>query len=312
MRLPRLPGLGRAPAVDLALDPTTRLPTQTLTATVTVPEALDGVTAAGLTLGYVNTYRYRWAGRRDAAAAHDDLSLVTMGQVGTSYGGERETSDWIAVSEHPLDAPGGVLRAGPHAVAIRVPSWAPGSSASTVAWQLRLQIAHAGRDVAVEAPFTVLAPPPAQPLAATVVERVLGDACDIDITVDRPWCRAGTALTGTVSLTPKRDVPTADVAVLLQRLRVSHPLERTPAADVAVDTRVPVSLGKHVQLSAGVTTTLSYAIDVPADADPTCEAVHASITWAVQVRILYAGLLNGEMPERVRRPFVVVTADAPA
>ncbi|MBA2793797.1 MAG: hypothetical protein H0U32_07415 [Thermoleophilaceae bacterium] len=51
------------------------------------------MTSAVVELGYVDTYRYRWAGRADAAMKADDMSMVAMDQIGTDHGSERETSD---------------------------------------------------------------------------------------------------------------------------------------------------------------------------------------------------------------------------
>ena len=53
--------------------------------------------------------------------------------------------------------------------------------------------------------------------------------------------------------------------------------------------------------------TLPFEIPLPADAPPTAAAVHSSMNWFVQARLMYAGF-NGHMLERVRRPIVVVNA----
>jgi hypothetical protein len=52
---------------------------------------------------------------------------------------------------------------------------------------------------------------------------------------------------------------------------------------------------------------LPFALPLPADAAPTATAVHSSLGWFVRARIFYAGW-KGPLPERVRRPFVVVNA----
>jgi hypothetical protein len=81
-------------------------------------------------------------------------------------------------------------------------------------------------------------------------------------------------------------VPEADVGVLLQRVRASHPLERTPGQPQILDGRT-VQLDKGLTLPPDVATTVEFSIEIPADADPTSEAVHSSLTWFVQARILY-------------------------
>ena len=56
------------------------------------------MTSARLEWGYDNFYRYHWAGRADSAAAAGNDTLWTAGQVGTNYGGERDTDDWVCVT----------------------------------------------------------------------------------------------------------------------------------------------------------------------------------------------------------------------
>jgi hypothetical protein len=50
-----------------------------------------------------------------------------------------------------------------------------------------------------------------------------------------------------------------------------------------------------------------FEIPLPADAAPTAAAVHSSINWFVQARMMYAGFTAHTL-ERVRRPIVVVNA----
>jgi len=71
--------LGRSRSkVALVLEPSVLRPTESVTATITIGERIDRVRSATVELGYVNTYSYRWAGRRDAALRHDD-AIVTGG-----------------------------------------------------------------------------------------------------------------------------------------------------------------------------------------------------------------------------------------
>jgi hypothetical protein len=301
--------LGRSGAkVAVALEPSVLRPTDSLTATITIGERIDRVRDARVQLGYVNTYSYRWAGRRDAALRHDDASLLTLGAVGTDAGSDRDTDDWVGVLDEALPVDGGVLEAGAHEIALRIPSWAPGSSQSIVRWVVRVSVDREGRpDVEVDETCTVLAPPPSPPPAELALERVMGDSSDIVVTTERPWVRAGEVLRGTVTLTAKGELPEADLAVALQRERASHPLERTPGNDLTLDGK-RVQLDKHLTLAPGVPTTVPFAIDVPADSDPTSEAVHSSLTWFVQARVMYKGF-NSHGVERVRRELVICTTD---
>jgi hypothetical protein len=66
-------------------------------------------------------------------------------------------------------------------------------------------------------------------------------------------------------------------------------------------------LGKRIPLRAGVPVVLPFEIQLPPDAPPTATAVHSSLNWFVQARLMYAGF-TGHQLERVRRPIVVVNA----
>ena len=296
---------GRGGAVAVTVSPAQLRPGDALTATIAVPSAIEKVAAAKAELGYVNTYAYRWAGRADAAATAGADSLATIGQVGTDYGSERETTDWVGIVETPLEITGGALAAGTRELPFRVPSWAPGSSEQLVTWAVRLTVERKGRDIEADGAFVVLAPAPAPDAAGPGRhERVMGGSSDIEIRLDRPAWRAGETLTGTVVITAPADgLPEADVAVVLQYDRLSHPLERTPARAVTFDAGL-VSIDKHVALTAGGATELPFALPLPAGAGPTAEAVHSSLEWFVLVRILYKGF-STHLPERVRRGFVV-------
>ncbi|MEA2193528.1 MAG: hypothetical protein QOI73_3649 [Solirubrobacteraceae bacterium] len=298
---------GRGASAAVSVEPQQLLPGGELIATVTIPDAFDKVATATAVLGYENTYAYRWAGRADAAATSATTSLATIGDVGTDYGSERVTSDWVAVIATELPLAGDTLEAGTHELAFRVPSWAPGSSEQLAAWAVRLSVDRKGRDVGADGPFTVLAPPPADPPPAEQ-ERVLGASTDIDIRLDRPCWRAGETITGTVAITARETLPEADVAVVLEFDRLSHPLERTPAQCVTFD-RGRVQLDKHLALPPNAATELPFEIALPADAPPSAEGVHSTLCWYVLVRILYKGLI-APMPERVRRGFVVYNAPA--
>jgi len=300
----RLPFGRGAGAVAVTASPATLLPTAELTATITIREAIERVAGARAELGYVNTYLYRWAGRADAAATAGADSLATIGDVGTDYGSARETGDWVSVIACELElAPGGTLAAGTRELAFRVPSWAPGSSPELVGWAVRLTVDRRGRDIEEAAQIVVLAPAPGAPETGEL-ERVMGGSADIDIRLDRPAWRAGETIRGTLVISaPAAGLPAADVAVVAQFDRLSHPLERTPAPAVTFE-RARRQLGKRIQLGPGRATEVPFELDLPADVPPTAEAVHGSLTWFVGVRILYAGF-GGPLPERVRRGIAV-------
>lgn len=295
-------GRGRSRAT-LEIAPDVLSPTDRLTALVTLAEPLDRVATARIELGYVNTYSYRWAGRREAALRYDEDLL---GPIQASEGGTgRTTNDWVAVLEHDLPVAAGTLPAGPHEADVRIPSWAPGSS-SIVRWVVRLRAERAGRpDLELEQTCRVLAPPPpdeAEQLPE--LEVISAGDCDVVVDSERRWYRAGEQLRGTVTLTPRSELPEADVRVSLQRVRTSHPLERAP--DYATEhTAAHVQLDKRLPLPTGEPTTVPFAIDVPPDADPTSEAVHSSISWYILARVMYKGFSHGI--DRVRRELVVVT-----
>ena len=298
---------GRGASAGVRVVPQQLLPGDELVATVTIAASLDKVASATAELGYENTYAYRWAGRADAAATAATQSLATIGEVGTDYGSERETSDWVSVVTTDLPLAGDTLEAGVHELPFRVPSWAPGSSEQLAGWAVRLTVDRRGRDVSADGPFTVLAPAPADPPAGEQ-ERVHGGSSDIDIRLERPSWRAGETITGTIAITAPEALPQADVAVVLQFDRVSHPLERTPAQGVTFD-RDRVQLDKQLELAVGAPTALRFEIALPADAPPTADGVHSSLRWYLLVRILYKGF-SSHLPERVRRGFVVYNAPA--
>jgi hypothetical protein len=128
----------------------------------------------------------------------------------------------------------------------------------------------------------------------------------IDLAVSSPVYRAGEIIRGEATLTPTTDLPDGDLAVWWQRERESHPLGRTPGPLAQLDGRI-ILLNNRIALRAGVPVTLPFEIPLPPDAPPTAAAVHSSLDWFVQARMEYAGPTE-HMPERVRRPIIVVNA----
>jgi hypothetical protein len=280
-------------------------PRQTVTATVTTDKPIDKVTSARLDWGYTNFYRYHWAGRVDSAAAAGNDTIWTADQVGTNYGGDRDTDDWVSVIVENVPIATGEFTGA--SSTFRIPSWAPASSSAIARWGCRLTVERGGRDVDTEGEFTVLIGTGDVESYTEPLEVVSGAAeTVIDVTLSKPVFRAGEPITGQATLTPTMDLPDGDLAVSWQRERESHPLTRAPGPGGQLDGRI-VQLGKRIPLRAGIPVVFPFEIPLPADAPPTAAAVHSSINWFVQARLMYAGF-NAHLLERVRRPIVVVNA----
>ncbi|MDT5267797.1 MAG: hypothetical protein QOI90_4423 [Mycobacterium sp.] len=295
----------RSGGAKVVVSPANVTPRQTVTATVTTDKAIDKVRSARLEWGYTNFYQYHWAGRVDSAAAAGNDTIWTMDQVGTNYGGDRDTDDWVSVVGEDVPIATGQFTGA--SSTCRIPSWAPASSPLIARWECRLTVDRPGRDVDARGEFTVAIGTADVEAYVDPIEVVAGAAeTVIDIALASPVYRAGEIITGQATLTPTIDLPDGDLAVSLQRDRESHPLTRTPGPGTQWDGRI-VTLGKRIPLRAGVPVVLPFEIPLPADAPPTATAVHSSLSWFVQARLMYAGF-TGHMLERVRRPIVVVNA----
>jgi hypothetical protein len=238
-------------------------------------------------------------------AAQGNDTIWTMDQVGTNYGGDRDTDDWVSVIAE--DVPIAASEFTGVSSTFRIPSWAPASSQAIARWECRLTIDRDGRDIDTNGEFTVVIGTADVEAYVEPLEVVSGAAeTVIDIALSSPVHRAGETITGQVTLTPTMDLPDGDLAVSWQRERESHPLTRAPGPGTQLDGPI-VTLGKRIPLRAGVPVVLPFDIPLPADAAPTTAAVHSSINWFVQARMMYAGF-TGHMLERVRRPIVVVNA----
>lgn len=296
---------GRSGGVRVTSTPDVVRPRQTVTATITTDGPIDKVATATLEWGYDNFYRYHWAGRVDSAAAAGNDTLFTSDQVGTNYGGERVTDDWVCVTR--VELPVATSEFTGAATTFKIPSWAPGSSPEIARWSARLRIERGGRDVDARGDFTVAIGTADVEAYEEPMERFWGAGeTEIDIRLRSPVYRAGEAITGEIVLRPTADLPNGDVAVYWQRFRESHPLTRTPAQPGPVDGRI-VQLDKKIPLVSGTELTLPFTLPLPGDAAPTASAVHSSLTWFVAARMMYAGF-NGHQMERVRRPITVVNA----
>ncbi len=295
----------RKPTVEVTVSPTIVSPRQTVTATVTTTAPVDGVTSATLNWGYTNFYRYHWAGRADSAAAamNDDLSMT--GEVGTNYGGDRGTEDWVSVTNVELPIATSEFSGG--SSQFRIPSWAPASSNEIARWSCRLTVERAGRDINQDSDFTVLIGRQDVDDVLDPVERYDGSGeTVIDIVLPSAVYAAGEPIRGQVVLTPTKDLPDGDLRVSLQYEQESHPLTRRPCASGWSDATT-LRLGKGIPLRAGAPLSLPFELLVPADAAPTAAAVHSSMSWCVAAQMFYAGW-SGPMTERVRLGIVLVSA----
>lgn len=97
----------RSNGAQVSVTPAVVSPRQTVQATVTTDKPVDKVSSATLEWGYTNFYRYRWAGRADAAATAANDSWLMMGEVGTDAGSEKDTEDWVGVTKVELPVSAG-------------------------------------------------------------------------------------------------------------------------------------------------------------------------------------------------------------
>jgi hypothetical protein len=295
----------RSAGVRVTVTPAVVRPRQPVTVTVVTDKPLDNVTSARLEWGYDNFYRYHWAGRADSAAAAGNDSLLMAGQVGTSYGGERDTDDWVCVTR--VDIPLAASEFTDTSATFTVPSWAPGSSPEIARWACRLVVERGGRDVDERGGFQVVIGAGDVDAVEGPMERYMGDGeTQLDIVMPSPVWRAGEPITGHLVARPQINLPNADIAVYWQRHREHHPVERYPAQGGALD-GPPLHLGKKIPMHGGTEFGLQFALPLPADAAPTASAVHSSLSWFIGARIFYAGF-TGHQVERVRRQIVVVNA----
>ena len=278
---------GDAPVV---VTPTVVTPRKTVQVAVTTDKPIRKVRSARLDWGYTNFYQHHWAGG---------------GQAGTSPGGDRDTDDWVSVIVEELPVAASEFTGA--SSSFRIPSWAPASSPAIARWECRLTVDREGLDVETRGEFTVRIGTADVDSYLEPLEHVSGAAeTVVDVSLSKPVWQAGETVTGHVTLTPTVDLPDGDLAVSWQRERESHPLTRTPGPGGQLDGRI-VQLDKQIQLRAGTPVEFAFEVELPDDAPPTAAAVHSSINWFVQARLMYKGF-NGHVMERVRRPITVVNA----
>ncbi|KAA0020022.1 hypothetical protein [Antrihabitans cavernicola] len=294
----------RSAPVTVTVEPQTTRPQQVVRVDVESTKPVDKVRSARVELGYRNFFLYRWAGAADSDAAMATEGLSMMGEVGTNYGSHKNTSEWVSVMSTDIAIADGRFHNA--TTDFRIPSWAPGSSSDLVAWACRVVIERDGRDIEADGEFTVLVGPTDPKGEAPEFERLMGDSSTIEIDTESRVVRCGDRVRGILSITAGRELPRADIAVQLQRVRQSHPLTKTAGPPMERD--LPISkLAPKAELRPGQTLRLPFDLELPADTAPTATAVHSTIDWYVHARILYAGFTSAT-PEKVRRRIIVVNA----
>ncbi|TRW82048.1 hypothetical protein FK535_14265 [Mycolicibacterium sp. 018/SC-01/001] len=293
----------RSTPLDVEVSPAAAGRGDVVTAVVSSSRPIDDVDAARLEWGYVNFFRYHWAGRADSALAQAGREAWLAADVGINAGGERDTDEWVGVSRVPLAVP---ESAPVHTTAsFRVPAWAPPSSPELVRWCCRAIIERRGRDYDAHGEFAVRVRRADVAASVGSTERLAGDAdTTIDIALDEHIVAAGEAIRGRLIVSARRDLPAGDLAVCWRRCRDSHPLSRRPSRGGALDGPV-TAVASRVPLVAGHPVTAPFVLPLPADAAPSAEAVHSSLRWFVHARLFYVGF-SAHLTERVLHPIVVV------
>ena len=297
--------LKRSSGAQVAVTPEVVSPRQTVQATVIADKPIDKVSSASLKWGYTNFYRYRWAGRADAAATAINDSWFMMGEVGTDAGSEKDTEDWVGVTKVELRVAGGEFSGG--SSSFTVPSWAPGSSEAIARWSARLTIERGGRDVDARGDFTVVIGSDNVQVTDEPQQRTGGDGdTGIDIVLPSLTYRAGETINGHIVLTPRADMSDGELSIYWGHRRISHPLVRTPAIGGGGKSGPTIKLGKGIPLRNGTPATVPFAVPLPKDAPPTAEAVHSTLVWFLEATLSYSKWTQGI--EQVRRRIAVVNA----
>ena len=147
----------RSGDVTVTVTPAVARPRDVVTATAAVTRPTNRSTRSprrpwtGVTPTSIN---YHWAGRVDSAAAAGNDTVWTTGQVGTNYGGDRDTDDWVSVTK--VELPIATDEFTGATSTFRIPSWAPASSPAIARWECRLTVDRGGRDIDTRGEFTVL------------------------------------------------------------------------------------------------------------------------------------------------------------
>lgn len=270
--------------VHVIVAPSVTSPRGTVRATVTTDSPIRAVSSVGVEWGYTNFYRYRWI------EGHGDRA-------------ERETEDWVGITRVDLPVTDGEFSTG--SSTFRAPSWAPGSSPLIARWSCKVTLKRVCGDDVIRGDFQVITGSADVPPVHSHTERIDGPAAtDIDIVLPSSIYRAGSTVSGRVTLTPHTDLPDSDVGMCWQRHRSSHPLVRPAAAVQLLDGPITY-VGKGIELRAGTPAVLPFALPLPEDAAPSASAVHSSLRWFVIVRMAHPGS-TGQLRAAARRAIVVV------
>jgi len=170
-----------------------------------------------------------------------------------------------------------------------------------------LTIERGGRDIDTRGDFAVIIGSDDIEVADAPPQRTGGDGdTELDIVLSSLVFRAGETVSGSVVLTPQKDMSDAEIGIYWCWNRSSHPLVRTPAAGGGGKSGQTIKLGKGIPLRVGAPVTVPFAVPLPDDAPPTGEAVHSSLSWFLEASMMYSKWTQGI--EKVRRPIVVVNA----
>ncbi len=190
-------------------------PRQTVTATVTTDKPdRQGRPRPAWTGATTTSTSYHWAGRVDSAAAAGNDTIWTTDQVGTNYGGDRDTDDWVSVIAEDVPIATGEFTG--TSSTFTVPSWAPALVTAIARWECRLTIDRGGRDVDTRGEFTVRHRHRRRRGRTRNRWRWSAAAAetDIDIALSSPVYRAGETITGQVDPDDRTmDLPDGDLAV---------------------------------------------------------------------------------------------------
>ena len=188
----------RPARAEVTVSPPVVSPRQSIEVRVTTPKPIRDVTSARIELGYHNFFRYRWAGRADAAATAATNAMWLTEDVGTTYGTDRNTTEWISLLTAEIPTSTSEFTDG--SASFRIPSWAPPSSPQIAEWSCRLILQRRGADVDEAAEFTVITGPDDAPTDIGAQERVTGSAaCRLEIELPRAVFRAGETIEGSAS-----------------------------------------------------------------------------------------------------------------
>jgi hypothetical protein len=192
---------------------------------------------------------------------------------------DRDDDEWdetwraLTLHEDAQDLP---LEPGEHELTFTVPTGLPPSSKNAVGWTAWAGIdRRRGLDATASAEIAVrTADAPAEPPRAVPPGE---DGVGFD---DLPTAvRGGETLHGTLLVTPREDVRTTGVKVVVRRT-VTYRVDRSEV--VRRDDVAELEVAGGQELAAGHTQQFAFSVPLPADAGPTASAPHAEVEWTVR------------------------------